>query len=374
MTFPVATSVVIVDLSNLCRDVDLQIPGKGAADHDLLAAFVAGLQTTEWRDHAVYLVADRSLLPLVSVEGRKRLKYLEQIGDLEFCSLADEQILEYAFGAGSDGPALIASKDNFDDFRRLYPEIQGSTDRFLTWVREPDGSLSIIRRDMGDHDHQRLSRKEESAELKARRLRRDTVVRRARTIYFSCRDPNCLLAQLWPDRIPELPKYDGDADEFVCPSCTKPLREGEPRSLAVQLVVFLDGAEQFRILLDDGRRIEVGRKDSAGCIGVESRVAGDASAAVSRSHVAFSFDGRRVEVSDLGSRNGTVLRHRQGKEPDRPLEVAKWERISRQQTVALPSGITIELSGRTIGLSGEQPKAESSDADDDRATRLVTRR
>jgi hypothetical protein len=374
VTAPASTPTIILDLSNLCRDGELLLSGM-AADHGQLPRFEQAVAQSPYCDHSTYSVADRSLLGLVSPEGRRMLRELEQGGRLEFSSIADERILELAFGPQSRVDTLVASKDNFDDFRRSYPEIQGSTDRFIEWRKADDGDLVVLVRDMGVHDHQRLSRKEESAELKARRLRRDTVVRRARSTYFSCTNSDCLLARLWPDHIRELPRYDGDTDTFVCPGCEQPLTVGAPRKLAVQLVVYLDGAEQFRILLEEGQAVRVGRRDSTGCIGLGSRLPGDASHAVSRAHVAFTFDGRRVEVADLGSRNGTVLRSRVQERAEDRLQEGKFVRVSRQHTVALPAGITIELSGRTFGLSGHQPAADDDEgADDDRATRLATRR
>lgn len=366
-------STILLDLSNLCRDGSLLTSGL-AADHDLLAQFEAAIARSPWAGRSVYSVADRSLLGLVSDSGRRVLRDLDRADRLEFSAIADERILELAFGPDSRNDALVASRDNFDDFRRTYPEIQGSTDRFIAWENQHDGVLGVVPRDMGVHDHLRLSRKEESEELKARRLRRDTIVRRARSSYYACTNPDCLLAQLWPSHIPELPRYDDAADVFVCLGCSQPLVAGDPRRLAVQLIVFLDGVEQFRILLDEDSELVVGRRDSPGCIGLASRLAGDAAEAVSRAHVAFTFDGRQVEVADQGSRNGTVLRSRVDGRPDEDLKVGERRRVTRQHTVAMPSGITIELSGRTIGLGGEQPPDDSPISDDDRSTRLVTQR
>ena len=95
----------------------------------------------------------------------------------------------------------------------------------------------------------------ESAEFKARRLRRQSVVRRASETYFQCSNPQCLLAQLWPERLPELPRFDDRADQFVCPSCGGSLIVGDRRSAASQLIVFLDGEEQLRLLLEEGDRV-----------------------------------------------------------------------------------------------------------------------
>ena len=212
-----AGSLVVVDLSNLARDIRLLQPGMGA-DARLVDQFMDALRASGIAARAIW-VADRSLPPLLDVSGKRRLRELERSGDLEYSSLADERILEIALGHDARPGTFVASMDNFDDFRRSYPAIQGSTDRFIGWEKKSDRSISLYLREMGVHSHHRLSRKEESAELKARRLHRVSVVRRAAATHFRCNNDQCLLARLWPDRLPELPRYNDRTDRFVCPTC-----------------------------------------------------------------------------------------------------------------------------------------------------------
>jgi len=292
--------LVVVDLSNLCRDQRLIPPG-ATADDSLLGGFTDALDDSDIPFGRLHCVADRSLPLLLGSPGKRCLRDMEQEGSLEYSAIADERLLELAFGTDAEDDTLVASMDHFDDYRRTFPAIQGSTDRFVGWEPGPAGTITVVLRDMGMHPHQRLSKKEESAELKARRIHRQSVVRRAAETYFRCEKPRCLLAQLWPERLPELPRYDDSSGQFVCPSCETPLAVGEPRPAATQLIVFLNGVEQFRLLLDEGQRIEVGRRDAKGCIGFESRLGSEATAAISQQHVAFTRNDGRVEVEDLES-------------------------------------------------------------------------
>ena len=365
--------LVVVDLSNLCRDHRIIAPG-AKADDTALDRFTEALDASDIPAGRIHCVADRSLPPLLGPAGKRRLRDLEQAGSLEYSAIADERLLELAFGTNATTDTLVASMDEFDDYRRTYPSIQGSTDRFLGWEPAPAHTLRVIRRDMGVHSHQRLSRKEESVELKARRLRRQSVVRRAAETYFRCDNDRCLLAQLWPDRLPELPRFDDQSELFVCPSCEVPLTLGEARPASTQLIVFLHGAEQFRLLLDEGQRVEIGRRDAKGCVGIESRIGSDATSAISRQHAAFSRADGHVTVEDLGSRNGTVLRWIDGSHPDEPLHAGIPKVIGRRNAVALPSGVTIEVSGRTVPLDGERAPETGTPEADDRATRILATR
>ena len=135
-------ALVVVDLSNLCRDGALLTPGV-AADLSLLHRFIGALETSPIEFRSVILVADRNLPPLLDADGRRHLRSLEHDGAVEYSSLADERLLELAFGSDAAPDTLIASQDYFDDFRRVFPDIQGSTDRFIGWQSTADGTLAV---------------------------------------------------------------------------------------------------------------------------------------------------------------------------------------------------------------------------------------
>jgi len=55
------------------------------------------------------------------------------------------------------------------------------------------------------------------------------------------------------------------------------------------------------------------------------------------------------------------------------VEAGLLKVIGRRNAVALPSGITIEVSGRTVPLDGERAP-DAGEHDDDRATRILATR
>lgn len=370
MTLGVSGPLLVVDLSNLCRDRRLLAPGQ-RADLTILDRLERGLVQSEITVGRVHSVADKSLRRHLSEQDQEALRSLEKQGKVEFSTVADEVILDMAFGQDADGTTLVASHDFFDDFRRIYPHIQGSTNRFLTWAPNADGELTVTWRDMEVRRHQQMSRKEESEELRARRLYRTTVVRRAVGHYYRCINTDCLLGQLWPERLPDLPRYDDRYDRFVCPSCRRPLEQGELRAAATQLIFFLHGAEQFRVLLDEGDQVTVGRREAKGCVGLQTRLPEGTVEAISRSHVAFHRSGGQVVVEDLESRNGTMFRL--PGTPDEAMAQGKVRSLGLRGTIALPSGVTIERSGRSMPIDGARFDDSVLPDEDPRATRMLSR-
>ena len=152
---------------------------------------------------------------------------------------------------------------------------------------------------------------------------------------------------MWPTRLPELPRYDDRTDQFVCPSCGGPLSVGESRAAAIQLIVFLHGSEQFRLLLEEGEQITIGRTDADRGVGLASRLPSGAADAISRAHASFALHDGQVVVEDLNSRNGTVARSVDGRREQR-LGPGVRHVMERRETIVFPSGIAIELSGRSV--------------------------
>ena len=79
----------------------------------------------------------------------------------------------------------------------------------------------------------------------------------------------------------------------------------------------------------------------------------------------------KIEVEDLESRNGSAIRWVDGTRDDVRLVPGAPQVVGRRNVVALPSGITIELSGRSLPLDGERPPDADDFEVDDRATRLL---
>jgi hypothetical protein len=377
---PDAGRLLVVDLSNLCRD-DRVAPERftGETNEALVKStgigrldrFLDGVASARIAVHAVKLVADKSLPMFLERAERHRLHELARDGMLEFSSIADERLLEMAFGTEAASDTLVASMDWFDDFRRIFPVIQGCTNRFLGWEPDDAGGLRVFFRDMGVHTHRRISRREEVAEFKARRLHRESVIRRAISHEFRCIKTSCLLAQLWPERLPELPRYDDRHDRFVCPSCAAPLVVGDELRRSVEVIVLLHDVEQFRLVLIEGTRLVVGRREGTGRVGLADRIPSHAVGAVSRDHLSFQFDGTAVRVQDLNSRNGTMLRDPSGRE--RRLRAGERQVLGPRATIVLPAGITCELSGRFAPRPGDSQLdvSDGSARSDNRVTRIL---
>lgn len=156
--------LVVVDLSNLCRDRRL-FPLVVTADLGLLDKLCEALKLSRLPVSRERHKADRNLSTLVDSAGRRRLRDMERAEGVEFSSLADERLPELAFGGSAEPGTLLASMDNFDDFRPTVPAIQGSSDHFICWAPGNDGGLRIELRNMGVHSHRCRSRKGESAEF-----------------------------------------------------------------------------------------------------------------------------------------------------------------------------------------------------------------
>ena len=92
-----------------------------------------------------------------------------------------------------------------------------------------------------------------------------------------------------------------------------------------------------------GERIEIGRRHAERCFGLDLELGDAEVATISRRHVAVQLDGVTLYVEDLGSWNGSILRGRTG-----DVALAEGQRVTfaPRAVLALPSGITIERSGR----------------------------
>jgi len=83
-------------------------------------------------------------------------------------------------------------------------------------------------------------------------------------------------------------------------------------------------------------------------------------------------DGGRIHVTDLDSRNGAVLGSKANRNPELRLTAGKRYKVGSDNTVALPSGITVEAPGRSITVDGVRAAENGDDIDsDNRSTRLL---
>lgn len=349
---------VLVDISNVCRDQALLEHGERAS-WKIFEDVVKAMDRAPIQLGRVYAVADRSLYPILGNYGREQLKTFRKKGLLEETALADERLIGYLFD--DDSPfdrAVVLSRDMFDDFRRSHPQIQESKELFLEWRGDTVGLLSIHFRNMQFRTHRRISRKIEEGEMKARKLFRDTIRERAMESDFRCDNSDCVVAQLWADRLRELPVYERSRDTFVCPSCGSDLTRLSRRSPTAQLVVYHDGEEQMRLLLEEGDSVEVGRTDAKGCVGLSRQMSKDTLSSVSRKHLKFTMRNGTIRVADLDTKNGTRLKPRRRGEARR-LEPNRAVTFDDQLRLLLPGDITIEMSGQVRPFEGDRPITET---------------
>jgi hypothetical protein len=248
----------------------------------------------------------------------------------------------------------MATHDMFDDFRRRYPELDNATDRAVGWHTDSTGVPVPYVRDFGTRTHRRMSRKEEEGELAQRRIRRREIEDRAVGFYYRCPNAGCLVAQLWPECLEELPSFAESEDEFVCPSCGTRLEQLGRRAPAVAVLVTLDGAERARLLLEEGIGLDVGRVDAKGCIGLDRHLPADRVGAVSGRHLRLALVGTHVTVADLGSKNGTSIGRAMAPEECRQLPARVPVGWALRDVVMLPGGIVLERSGRRHPQVGER--------------------
>jgi len=349
---------ILIDASNVCRDASLR-PRDEPTSWARLTDLVRGLEESDIGFSEVYVVADRSLRRHLAEEGQQALRRLERAGQAEQTRFADERLVDLAYGSGSKFfGGLIASHDFFDDFRRRYPELDNG--KAVGWAGDESGTPYPRLRDLGERSHVQMSRKEEEGELADRRLRRRDVQARAAGNYFKCISSSCLIAQLWPDRLEELPRYSESDDTFRCPRCGDQLEVGAARAAAVQVIVFAGETEVCRVFVEEGHAVDLGRLDAKGCVGFERYIAEDESSEVSRRHVRVEVRGERASITDLDSKNGSAIGPRQSA-PDARVALRAGDKTAwpLRDAIFLPGGIRLERSGRRLPISGERPASDS---------------
>ena len=343
---------MLVDLSNVCRDEGLCRRGR-RADLNAFRQLTEALNEHPVRFGRLCAVADRSLFSLLEKDERAKFKQLVADQVVVETRMADETLIAAAFGERSSfRGGIIVSRDGFADFRAKYPEIQGSTQRFLDWRRDPKGKLTVRFRDMGRFTHMRISRKIEEGEYKQRRMFRTTVRDRAIHQRYRCVAADCVQAKAWPDWLPQMPEYDRRDDSFRCPSCGGRLELVGTRPKSAQLVVFVDGREACRLLLEEGEDLVLGRDDRKACMGLSSYVSTEMASEISRRHAQFSLERGVVRVEDLGSKNGTWLETRKGAFKRQQLHAERPVPLGNVTRVRVASDVVLELSGRKNPFDG----------------------
>jgi len=347
---------VLVDGSNICRDRSITPKGTDASWARLESLLLA-LPQTLIAFPSFYVVADRSLYHRLDEPGRQSLRLLEREGRLEQAKFADEKLVDLAFSDTSNRRGwAIATLDRLVDFRRRYPELDHAD--AVAWTASEHGIPSPFLREFGPRPHRLVSMREEEGELYERGLRRLEVQDRAAASHWRCTTASCPVAQLWPDQLEELPRYDEIGNRFICPSCGEPVERRGPRSAAVSVIVFADGVEAGRLLLEEGAGLDIGRVAAQRCIGLERLLPDRDIAQISRRHIHLRLQGQEVAVRDLDSTNGTRIGNLDdSRSTARRLDAGRDVVWRLHERIYLPAEVDLERSGRRLPIRGEAPNA-----------------
>lgn len=166
---------------------------------------------------------------------------------------------------------------------------------------------------------------------------------------YRCEYAGCPASALFPGGLTVPPVLA--AARPVCPMCAQPLVAIGPRRASVEVKLAQRGVEQLRIVVEDGRPVELGRTAEIGTASLAGlRVDPDAVSRLSRRHLRLHCDGeRRLWIEDLKSTNGTaIVRH--AEHDARPVEAGALMRVNQGDRVVLPDDVELTLSGRFYPL------------------------
>ena len=188
----------------------------------------------------------------------------------------------------------------------------------------------------------------ERSELEERGIAPDDAPR-VLAYRYRCEYAGCPASALFPDGLTVPPVLA--ASRPVCPMCAQPLTTLGPRRASVEVKLTQCGVEQLRIVVEDGRPVELGRTAEIGTASLAAlRVDPTSVSLLSRRHVRLHCDGeRRLWIEDLGSTNGTSI-VRLGARDSRPVEAGALMSVNHGDRVVLPDDVELTLSGRAYPL------------------------
>ncbi|MGI8623606.1 MAG: FHA domain-containing protein [Solirubrobacteraceae bacterium] len=339
-------TVVIVDLSNVCRDTRLGAPPSLAAFDRLRHAW------TEQIDAAAtfVLVADESLGRHLEQESRKRLASFR--GEEWFLDAprADDVILDLV---AQDATSRVLSCDRFVGHRRTRPEAFEDRKRFHAW-EIVDGELRIRHHERFAVGAFEISRAEQNDRMLADGVRGAPGVRDAALLKrFRCAstDPNCVARALDPDMLHTWPRRVRNKG-LVCPGCLGRVEEVGERPLAIELKILVDGEMIDRFLLADGDAVTVGRASLDPASPLGQLVATGRLTGLSREHAVLQVRGTNLYVRDVGSSGGITRQRwnhvqRWHEAPER-LSQGLERKVGVRDRLILAGALTIERSGKPL--------------------------
>jgi pSer/pThr/pTyr-binding forkhead associated (FHA) protein len=337
---------VVIDAANVAGSSELSGCGKFCWDR-------VDVVRKAWRDQIdpdakFAVVMDTAPANQLGPTCKRRYRDERTAGAVSEVDFGDPEILRIA----EEQDAAVITGDFYKDERRRHPWVDGNQDQFFKW-EVTNGRVVIVARDMLVPSDFSKTRAEEQAELKA--LGADVkspAVERALRQTYRCDNNGCWLHRYDPGRYTGVPNLR-DPQQPRCAACGQLLIAiGEsPRLVQVK---FADPgrAQTERRTLSPDDFLVIGRDSSDELV---SKVLGDGGGLISREHARIDWDGSRLSITDLGSKNGTTVRRWAGKqrgyEPE--LAVHGSTSLNPRDEVRLAGVLLITRSARTFRLEAE---------------------
>lgn len=341
---------VVVDAANVAGSEVLQGCGKFCWGR-------VALVTEAWRSqidpNAVFiLVMDKR--PALRLGEHCRSTYRADVrkGAVIEVDFADPEVLRLA----EERDSAVISGDFYKDHRRTHPWLDGNESQFFGWTLDSD-VVEIVQRTMGVPSDFSKTRAEERAELKGQGfdITRPNV-QRALQLEYRCDTTTCWLHQYDPGRYTGLPDLS-DPSTPRCMTCRQPLTSlGESPKLVQIKFADKTRSNTERLTLSPGDSIELGRDSSAALV---ARLLGVDSELISRHHARVDWDGGRLTIEDLRSKNGTTVRCWSGKQRgfEPPRRIGEKCTLGPRDEACLAGAMYVTRSARTFTLQvGEPPK------------------
>lgn len=367
----------VVDLSNVCRSEDLGAPPKCASLDTLRRLTRALADLAGGRSPVLLHVADNSLWPLLegthgqAIVNEWRLRNRINLVQDPY---ADPMILKFAESAGCP----VLSLDKYEDWRRTYPWIQGSTDRFVGWSKSTNGELQVYFRAMSTLLEGEASRLEEDRsfrdsgyDIKSRE--HEMVLGRM----YRCDNALCALHQLNPWFLIGPPRRDRRRNRLVCDSCGEGVIDVGDVGRVTQLKVELSSSGSTgRFTIYQGEGTKIGRRTLMTTLNDLSNENVVTLRRVSGEHLTFRAEGPVLMVADLGSTNGSTLQcyNRSSKSLSDPVKLEDHQPVQMgpNDVLTLAGVVRIRKAGhrfRYDGLTTGEPEDGSGAGDTVAASR-----
>ncbi|WP_438489289.1 FHA domain-containing protein [Streptomyces sp. S186] len=357
----------LVDLSNVVRERSLGGPAARSLHRFRLVVEALGRLTGD-PDVPVYPVADKSLLgearEFADPGDVRTLRRWINSGLVEQAGDADQRILEL-MELTSAAHTRAVTNDRFGAYRRVFPWIQGNTDRFLKPVAGPSGTVRLIPLHMGTRTEAEISRSDELAAFKKQELLKSSGQPLTRVVnrFWRCPEPRCTVYDPRGGRV-LLPRMLGGV-----PSCEVhrlALADAGPRPAMAQLKAMIHGVCKGRYTVEEGSQTGVGRNPVNGIV-LYSLLPSDVAGRVSREHVVVSAQSGILLVRDV-SRCGTRMRT-----AGRRGRMGPWKDLPPGQDRPFGPGDEVELApGVLLTRSGRRFPAELAAAWRTEGTRRPT--